>query len=500
MCGIIGIVGHPHSQVGGCIYDGMLVLQHRGQDAAGIVTSDSDNISHRRANGLVRDVFRSKHMSKLEGSMGIGHVRYPTAGSSSAAEAQPFYTNTPFGVSLAHNGNLNNTSDIINGLLEYDHRRINTSSDSEALLNLFAAEIQRSVNGRPGGMEALAEDDIFRAVERTHLRAEGSYSAVTLITGWGLVAFRDPNGIRPLFMGVNDVGGFTERVIASESVVCKALGFETDRDVAPGEAVIVRMDGSFSSKVCHPEPVHTPCIFEYVYFARPDSVLDGVSVHGARLRMGAALARRIQRENPDHGIEAVVPVPDSGRIAAMELAMELGVPFREGFVKNRYIGRTFIMPGQSMRKDSVKKKLNAIEEEFAGKAVLIVDDSIVRGNTSRRIVEMAKEAGARRVFFASSAPPIVHPNVYGIDMPARNEYVAYDRTIEEIREVIDVDWLLYQELPALVEACLGAGDTDLASFDCSCFNGEYVTGGITEEYLARVESMRNDAAKRKASV
>ena len=260
------------------------------------------------------------------------------------------------------------------------------------------------------------------------------------------------------------------------------------------------MDGSFSSKVCHPEPIHTPCIFEYVYFARPDSVLDGVSVHGARLRMGAALARRIQRENPDHGIEAVVPVPDSGRIAAMELAMELGVPFREGFVKNRYIGRTFIMPGQSMRKDSVKKKLNSIEEEFAGKTVLIVDDSIVRGNTSRRIVEMAKEAGARRVFFASSAPPIVHPNVYGIDMPARNEYVAHGRTIEEIREVIGVDWLLYQELPALVEACLGAGDTDLASFDCSCFNGEYVTGGITEEYLARVESMRNDAAKRKASV
>jgi len=349
-------------------------------------------------------------------------------------------------------------------------------------------------------MEALAEDDIFRAVERTHLRAEGSYSAVTLITGWGLVAFRDPNGIRPLFMGVNDVDGFTERVFSSESVVCKALGFETDRDVAPGEAVIVRMDGSFSSKVCHPEPIHTPCIFEYVYFARPDSVLDGVSVHGARLRMGAALARRIQRENPDHGIEAVVPVPDSGRIAAMELAMELGVPFREGFVKNRYIGRTFIMPGQSMRKDSVKKKLNSIEEEFAGKTVLIVDDSIVRGNTSRRIVEMAKEAGAKQVFFASSAPPIVHPNVYGIDMPARNEYVAHGRTIEEIREVIGVDWLLYQELPDLVEACLGACDTDLASFDCSCFNGEYVTGGITEEYLAKVESTRNDAAKRKASV
>ena len=500
MCGIIGIVGHPDSQVAGCIYDGILVLQHRGQDAAGIVTSDSDNISHRRANGLVRDVFRSKHMSNLKGSMGIGHVRYPTAGSSSAAEAQPFYTNTPFGVSLAHNGNLNNTTDIINGLLEYDHRRINTSSDSEALLNLFAAEIQRSVNGRPGGLDALTEDDIFRAVGRTHLRAEGSYSVVTVITGWGVVAFRDPNGIRPLFMGTNEADGFTERVIASESVVCKTLGFEMDRDVAPGEAVVVRMDGSFSSKACHSEPVHTPCIFEHVYFARPDSVLDGVSVHGARLRMGAALARRVQQERPDHRIEAVMPVPDSGRIAAVEMAKELDVPFREGFVKNRYIGRTFIMPGQFMRKDSVKKKLNTIEEEFAGKIVMIVDDSIVRGNTSRRIVEMAKQAGAKQVFFASSAPPIVHPNVYGIDMPSRDEYIAHNRTIDQIREAIGADWLLYQELPDLVEACLGAGDTDLANFDCSCFNGVYVTGGITEEYLAKVESKRSDAAKRKASV
>jgi amidophosphoribosyltransferase len=432
--------------------------------------------------------------------MGIGHVRYPTAGSSSAAEAQPFYTNTPFGVSLAHNGNLNNTTDIINGLLEYDHRRINTSSDSEALLNLFAAEIQRSVNGRPGGMDALTEDDIFRAVGRTHLRAEGSYSVVTVITGWGVVAFRDPNGIRPLFMGTNEADGFTERVIASESVVCKALGFEMDRDVAPGEAVVVRMDGSFSSKACHSEPVHTPCIFEHVYFARPDSVLDGVSVHGARLRMGAALARRVQQERPDHRIEAVMPVPDSGRIAAVEMAKELDVPFREGFVKNRYIGRTFIMPGQFMRKDSVKKKLNTIEEEFAGKIVMIVDDSIVRGNTSRRIVEMAKQAGAKQVFFASSAPPIVHPNVYGIDMPSRDEYIAHNRTIDQIREAIGADWLLYQELPDLVEACLGAGDTDLANFDCSCFNGVYVTGGITEEYLAKVESKRSDAAKRKASV
>jgi amidophosphoribosyltransferase len=500
MCGIIGIVGNPNSQVASSLYDALLVLQHRGQDAAGIVTSDSDNICHRRANGLVRDVFRGKHMGKLIGSMGIGHVRYPTAGSSSAAEAQPFYTNTPFGVSLAHNGNLNNTGDIISGLLEYDHRRINTSSDSEALLNLFAAEVQRSVNGRPGGMGALSEEDVFRAVERTHLRAEGSYSVVCLVTGWGLVAFRDPNGIRPLFMGRSDAGGFTERLIASESVACKALGFEHERDIAPGEAVIIRLDGSFHSKICHLNPVHTPCVFEYVYFARPDSVIDGISVHAARLRMGEALARSISKAIPDHGIEAVIPVPDSGRIAALGLASELGVPYREGFVKNRYIGRTFIMPGQRLRKDSVRKKLNTIDEEFEGKTVLIVDDSIVRGNTSRRIVQMAREAGASKVLFASSSPPIIHPNVYGIDMPARSEYVAYGKDAGGICDAIGADWLIYQDLGDLVEACLGVDETNLANFDCSCFDGIYVTGGITEDYLLMIEGIRGDSSKGKASV
>jgi len=500
MCGIIGIVGNPGAQVATSLYDALLVLQHRGQDAAGIVTSDSDNICHRRANGLVRDVFRDRHMGKLIGSMGIGHVRYPTAGSSSSAEAQPFYTNTPFGVSLAHNGNLNNTADIISGLLEYDHRRINTSSDSEALLNLFAAEIQRSVNGRPGGMDALSEDDVFRAIERTHLRAEGSYSVVCLVTGWGLVAFRDPNGIRPLFLGSNEGEGFTERLIASESVACKALGFELERDISPGEAVIIRMDGSFHSKSCHNNPVHTPCVFEYVYFARPDSVIDGISVHAARLRMGKALAKRIRKTTPNHEIEAVIPVPDSGRIAAIGLASELGVPYREGFVKNRYIGRTFIMPGQRIRKDSVRKKLNTIDEEFQGKTILIVDDSIVRGNTSRRIVQMAREAGATKVLFASSSPPIVHPNVYGIDMPARSEYVAYGKDDREICEAIGADWLIYQELGDLVEACLGADDTDLANFDCSCFDGIYVTGGITEDYLLMIEGIRGDSSKGRASV
>ena len=500
MCGIIGIVGFPGTQIASALYDALLVLQHRGQDAAGIVTSDSRNICHRRANGLVRDVFRERHMEKLHGSMGIGHVRYPTAGSSSSDEAQPFYTNTPFGVSLAHNGNLNNTSDIISGLLEYDHRRINTSSDSEALLNLFAAEIQRSVNGRPGGMDALSEGDIFRAVERTHLRAEGSYSVVCLITGWGLVAFRDPNGIRPLFIGKNELDGFTERLIASESVACKALGFEPERDVLPGEAIVIRMNGEFQTKVCHSNPALTPCVFEHVYFARPDSEIDGISVHMARLRMGRALAKSIRKKLPEHRIDAVIPVPDSGRIAALGLANELGVPYREGFVKNRYIGRTFIMPGQKIRKDSVRKKLNTIDEEFRGKAVLIVDDSIVRGNTSRRIVQMAREAGASRVLFASSSPPIIHPNVYGIDMPARSEYVAYGRTTEEICSAIGADWIIYQKLDDLVEACLGAGNAKLANFDCSCFDGVYVTGGISEEYLSRIEKVRADSAKEQASV
>ncbi len=495
MCGIIGIVGHPNSHSASMIYDGMLVLQHRGQDAAGIVTSDSENITHRRANGLVRDVFTEKHMQKLTGSMGIGHVRYPTAGSNSADEAQPFYTNTPFGVSIAHNGNLNNNDDIINGLLEYDHRRVNTSSDSEALLNLFAAEIQRSLNGRPGGMDSLLEDDIFRAIERLHLRVEGSYSVTALITGWGLIGFRDPHGIRPLFMGKNKLEDFTEVIIASESVACTALGFTPDRDIEPGEAVIVRIDGKISSKICHPETAHRPCIFEHVYFARPDSVIDGISVHDARLRMGELLAKRISAEYPDHEIEAVIPVPDSGRIAALDLAKYLGVPYREGFVKNRYIGRTFLMPGQSVRQDSVKKKLNTIEGEFNNKIVLIVDDSIVRGNTSRRIVQMARDAGAKKVYFASCSPPIIHPNVYGIDMPAKTEYVAYNRSNDEICTAIGADLLFYQKLDDLVEACLSVGDNNLASFDCSCFNGIYVTGGITEDYLQKIERTRNDKAK-----
>ena len=439
-------------------------------------------------------------MKKLVGSMGIGHVRYPTAGSNSSAEAQPFYTNTPFGVSLAHNGNLNNTPEIISGLLEYDHRRINTSSDSEALLNLFAAEVQRSINGRPGGLSALKVDDIFRAIERSHLRLQGSYSVVCLITGWGLVAFRDPHGIRPLFIGKREVSGFTEKIVASESVVCKSLGFQPERDVRPGEAYIVQMKGETHSRICHPEIQHSPCIFEHVYFARPDSIIDGISVHQARIRMGEAIARKIMERIPDHGIDAVIPVPDSGRIAALGISSKLGVPYREGFVKNRYIGRTFIMPGQKIRKDSVRKKLNTIEAEFAGKTVLIVDDSVVRGNTSRRIVRMARDAGASKVLFASSSPPIIHPNVYGIDMPAREEYVAFNKTVEQISQTIGADWMIYQDLGDMVEACLGAGEDKVANFDCSCFDGVYVTGTVSEEYLQRLGDSRSDSSKEKASV
>ena len=495
MCGIIGIVGNPEKNIATSLYDGLLVLQHRGQDAAGIITSNDDYIFHRRANGLVRDVFQNRHMRKLKGNLGIGHVRYPTAGSDSVSEAQPFYTNSPFGISLSHNGNINNTEDIISGLLEYDYRRINTSSDSEALMNLLAAELQRSVSGKSDENGKLSDDDVFRAIERTMMRLEGSYSVVSMITGWGIVAFRDPNGIRPLFLGSNTTSNMVERIVASESVACTALGFKLERDVRPGEAVIIRNDGSINTRICHPNPKLTPCIFEQVYFARPDSVIDGISVHSSRINLGRALAKQILRQTPNHGIDAVIPVPDSGRIAALGLADFLEIPYREGFVKNRYIGRTFIMPGQRMRKDSVRKKLNTIMEEFKGKTVLIVDDSIVRGNTSKRIVQMARDAGAKRVLFASSSPPIIHPNVYGIDMPARSEYVAFGRDINEICEEIGADQLFYQEIPDLIESCTVIGPNSPVNFDCSCFDGVYVTGGISEQYLQKIESMRGDNAK-----
>tara|TARA_B100000575_G_scaffold79993_1_gene62689 strand:+ start:9167 stop:10672 length:1506 start_codon:yes stop_codon:yes gene_type:complete len=494
MCGIIGLVGLEGTRISPTLYDGLLVLQHRGQDAAGILTSTESRVFHRRANGLVRDVFQMKHIELLQGSMGLGHVRYPTAGGSSAAEAQPFYTNSPFGLSIAHNGNLTNSEELINDLHRKDHRRINTDSDSEALLNLLAAELQRVASGRKGISESLDEDTVFQAIERLHERAVGSYSLLAMITGWGLIAVRDIHGIRPLCMGSRYNDGQKEYLFASESVALDVLEFQMERDIEPGEAVIVRSNGKVSSRMCAPAAEHRPCIFEHVYFSRPDSTIDGISVHEARLEMGRVLGQRILEERPDLQIDVVVPVPDSGRIAALELATALGVQYREGFVKNRYIGRTFIMPGQSVRKDSVRKKLNTISNEFNGKNVLIVDDSIVRGNTSKRIVQMARYAGAEKVFFASCAPPVIHPNVYGIDMPARHEYIAYNRSVDEIRSEIGADWLIYQNLEDLVSACTLGGNQKM-TFDCSCFDGEYVAGNIDSAYLEKLESKRKDGSK-----
>ncbi|MGY8702067.1 MAG: amidophosphoribosyltransferase [Candidatus Poseidoniales archaeon] len=494
MCGIIGIVATEESKVGQLLYDGLTVLQHRGQDAAGIVTCDGKKLYQRKANGLVNDVFRQRHMDRLAGHMGIGHVRYPTAGSSSGAEAQPFYTNSPYGIALAHNGNLTNAEELRKHLLD-DLRHLNTSSDSEVLLNMLANEIHKQHKLNIGGDPYLDTKAIFRAVEKLHSHCLGGYAVVSLITGYGLLGFRDPFGIRPLCLGRRvEEDGREEWLMASESVALLTLGFEYVKDVAPGEAVFIAHNGQMFSQQCAKDATWNPCIFEHVYFARPDSEIDGISVHAARLEMGRKLARRIPQEAPDMDIDVVIPVPDSGRIAAMELANELKLPFREGFVKNRYVGRTFIMPGQMIRQESVRKKLNPIPSEFAGKTVLLVDDSIVRGNTSRKIVQMAREVGAARVFFASAAPPVIYPNVYGIDMPAKDEYIAHDRTTEEICEAIGADWLIYQTLPDLVDSC-SQGKLGLSTFDSSCFNGEYITGDIDDAYLTALEKNRNDNAK-----
>ncbi len=496
MCGIIGVVGDLEKSVAPLIYDGLTVLQHRGQDAAGIVTCQGEQLYQRKANGLVRDVFQQHHMERLAGHMGLGHVRYPTAGTSSCAEAQPFYTNSPYGISLAHNGNLTNAAELAHQLYVEDLRHVNTSSDSEVLMNIFAHELQKRGKMSIENNLYLDVEDVFYSVSRVHERCRGGYAIIAMITGYGLVGFRDPWGIRPLILGKRtNEDGIEEWVLASESVAIISLGFEIVRDVAPGEAVFVTAGGQFYQKQCAKDATYTPCIFEYVYFARPDSVIDGISIHSARLNMGRKLARRILEEYPDHGIDVVIPIPDSGRSAALELARELGVDFREGFVKNRYVGRTFIMPGQEIRKDSVRKKLNPIPAEFNGKNVLLVDDSIVRGNTSRKIVQMSRDAGAKKVFFASAAPPVIHPNVYGIDMPAKNEYIAHDKSVEEIANVIGADWLMYQKLEDLIEACLG-GSCGVHEFDTSCFNGEYVTQDIDDEYLAALEAQRNDTAKK----
>ena len=486
MCGIIGIVAR--SSANQMIYDGLTVLQHRGQDAAGIATYEEGRLYLRKSNGLVRDVFHTRHMFNLRGRMGIGHVRYPTAGVASNAEAQPFYVNSPYGITLAHNGNLTNSEQLKRELFEDDLRHINTESDSEVLLNVFAHELQSF------GKFRIDASDIFRAIARVHERCSGGYAAVAMITGVGIVAFRDPYGIRPIVFGGRETADGTEYVVASESVAIDALGFELIRDLAPGEVVFISKDGEVYTQHYAPATHYAPCIFEHVYLARPDSIIDGISVHKARMRMGEALAAKIEREWSAHDIDVVIPIPDTARTAALELAHALDVKYREGFIKNRYIPRTFIMPGQAMRRKSVRQKLNAISLEFEGKNVLLVDDSIVRGTTSTQIIEMAREAGARKVYFASAAPPVRYPNVYGIDMPTSEELIAHNRSGEEIGKSIGADGLIYQELDALVECAL-RGNPDIVEFEQSCFSGEYITGDVSDVYLRRVGMQRADAVK-----
>ncbi len=487
MCGIVGLVAK--SNVNQALYDALTVLQHRGQDAAGMVTCDKGRFYLRKDNGLVKDVFRTRHMQRLVGNMGIGHIRYPTAGSSSSAEAQPFYVNSPYGIVLAHNGNLTNTQELVKDVYREDLRHVNTNSDSEVLLNIFAHELQEQKQLIP------TPQDVFDAVKRVHKRIKGGYAVIAMLAGYGVVGFRDPNGIRPAVFGKRTTDEGDEYMIASESVALDALDFDLVRDIEPGEAIFIDVDGNLHTQQCAENPKLTPCIFEHVYFARPDSIIDKISVYKARLKMGARLAEKILRERPDHDIDVVIPIPDTSRSSAVELANRLGVKYREGFMKNRYIGRTFIMPGQQQRKKSVKQKLNALDLEFRGKNVLLVDDSIVRGTTCEQIIEMAREAGANKVYFASAAPEVRFPNVYGIDMPAKEEFIAHNRTVEEIQEAIGADWLIYQDLQDLVEATCDGADVKY-DFDCSVFNGEYVTGDIDEAYLEKLQAARNDANKK----
>jgi len=485
MCGIVGVVSHaPVNQL---LYDSLLLLQHRGQDAAGIATSQGNTFNMFKAHGLVRDVFRTRNMRSLPGNSGIGQVRYPTAGSSSSAEeAQPFYVNAPFGITFAHNGNLTNWESLREELFRVDRRHMNTNSDSEVLLNVLAHELQRASNG-----VSLDEDAIFKAVSAVHRRVRGAYAVVAEIAGYGMLAFRDPYGIRPLCVGKVETESGVEWMVASESVSLEGMGFKLERDVAPGEAIFVDRDGRFAARQCADHAQLSPCIFEYVYFARPDSLMDGVSVYGARLRMGEYLADKVARNLRLGDVDVVMPIPDSARPAAMQLAARLNLDYREGFIKNRYVGRTFIMPGQAVRKKSVRQKLNAMSEEFKGKNVLIVDDSIVRGTTSGEIVEMARAAGANKVFFASAAPPVRFPNVYGIDMPTRSELIAHGRTDEEIARVIGADALVYQDLADMRQAVTDMNPA-LTQFESSCFDGHYVTGDVTPEYLDHVERRRNN--------
>ncbi len=485
MCGIIGIVSH--SPVAPSLYDALTLLQHRGQDAAGIATLDGPRINLRKGSGLVRDVFEPSDIRFLSGDVGIGHVRYPTAGMDDSSEAQPFYVNSPYGIALGHNGNLINTEELTQELFDSDRRHLNTRSDSEVLLNVLAHEIQDQ------NPERLLPEHLFQAVDAVHRRCSGAYAAIALIAGHGVLCFRDPSGIRPAFLGSMMTDNGIEYAVASESVALSALGYELERDLKQGEAIFITLDGQLFT---HDSPYAkelTPCIFEYVYFSRPDSMLDDISVYKARLRMGQALAKRILRERPNHDIEVVIPVPDTSRTAALPLAYDLNVKYREGFIKNRYIGRTFIMPGQEERRKSVKQKLNAIELEFRGKNVLIVDDSIVRGTTSRQIIQMAREAGARKVYFASASPPVRYPNIYGIDMPATADLVAHGRNEREIEADLGADWLIYQDLDDLIWACR-EGNEKIQQFDTSCFSGEYVTG-LRDGYLEKLEASRSDEVR-----
>jgi len=487
MCGIVGIFGR--SQVNQALYDALLVLQHRGQDAAGIVTSMDGQLFMRKGNGLAKDVFRTTHMINLVGDMGIAHVRYPTAGCSSSAEAQPFYVNSPYGLTLAHNGNLTNADELKRDLFMEDLRHINTNSDSEILLNVFAHELQVQ------GKIRITEKEVFKAVAGVHRRCRGGYAAVAMITGYGVLGFRDPFGIRPVVFGARETNEGMEYMIASESVALDVLGFDRIRDLEPGEAVYIDMDGNLHTFQCAANPIHSPCIFEFVYFARPDTIIDDIFVHKARSRMGVALVQKIEQEWPDYDIDVVIPIPDTSRTAALELATNLDIRYSEGFIKNRYIGRTFIMPGQTVRKKSVRQKLNAIGSEFKGKNVLLVDDSIVRGTTSKQIVQMAREAGASKVYFASAAPPVRYPNVYGIDMPAASELVAHGRSVEEVRKIIGADKLIYQDLDDLINAVQKRDKSEVKRFDTSVFDGEYITGDVSDHYLEQLELLRSDGAK-----
>ncbi|MEH8027487.1 amidophosphoribosyltransferase [Gallibacterium anatis] len=487
MCGIVGILGY--STVNQSIYDALIVLQHRGQDAAGIVTVDEENrFRLRKANGLVSDVIQQKHMLRLQGCAGLGHVRYPTAGSSSVSEAQPFYVNSPYGLTLVHNGNLTNSDELKEKLFRLARRHVNTNSDSELLLNILAYHLE----------QILDEDDIFYAIQRTHKDIRGGYACVAMVIGHGMIAFRDPFGIRPLVLGKREDQGKTEYMFASETVALDAVGFEFVRDVNPGEAIYVTFDGKLYSKQCSDNAKLSPCIFEFVYFARPDSYIDGVSVYAARVHMGEYLGRKIATEWSDilADIDVIIPVPETSNDIALRIANVLNKPYRQGFVKNRYVGRTFIMPGQTQRRNSVRRKLNTISSEFKGKNVLLVDDSIVRGTTSEQIVEMARAAGAKKVYFASAAPEIRYPNVYGIDMPTSHELIAYGRTVDEIAKLIGVDKLIYQDLSALEES-VRQENPAIESFDVSVFTGEYITGDITQEYLDKIAQMRSDSSKKR---